>query len=329
MSISLRTHKMLWGRSGNICAYPECKKVLVMDISETDDISVIGEEAHIVAREADGPRGDAPLVTEQRDKYGNLILMCSIHHKIIDDHPTIYTVEVLHDYKKRHEDWFREKYEINVSKQKDDELYSAYIDEIMLLLDIEKYKDWTSGLLGTEVRISRKKYEKLRELINYILSRVWPRRYPKLENALINLNYILNDLLIIFDKYSEGDKRSVWTRRFYRIDHYDENLYNKLLDKYNYHNALIKDLTFELTRAINYIFDLVRLYLISSFRLSEGVLLVESGDYVSYTIYRLEYKQDERNIIPYPGLREFMKIRVDRDSSWGDGINEDYFSDLF
>lgn len=80
MSIQLKTHKMLWGRSGNICAFPDCKKELVMDISETDDISVVGEEAHIVAREAEGPRGNSPLTPEQRDKYDNLILMCSIHH---------------------------------------------------------------------------------------------------------------------------------------------------------------------------------------------------------------------------------------------------------
>ena len=57
MSISLKTHKMLWGRSGNMCAFPNCKKELVMDESETDDASVIGEEAHIIARKENGPRG--------------------------------------------------------------------------------------------------------------------------------------------------------------------------------------------------------------------------------------------------------------------------------
>ncbi len=51
---------MLWGRSGNMCAFPECKKELVMDESETDDPSVIGEEAHIVGRKQTGPRGDQP-----------------------------------------------------------------------------------------------------------------------------------------------------------------------------------------------------------------------------------------------------------------------------
>ena len=43
MGISLKTHKMLWGRAANRCAFPECRRELVMDASETDDKSLIGE----------------------------------------------------------------------------------------------------------------------------------------------------------------------------------------------------------------------------------------------------------------------------------------------
>jgi len=67
MAISLKTHKMLWGRSGNMCAYPECKKVLVADETLTDNPSVVGEEAHIVARKENGPRGKRDLTEEERD----------------------------------------------------------------------------------------------------------------------------------------------------------------------------------------------------------------------------------------------------------------------
>jgi hypothetical protein len=55
MSISLKTHKMLWGRAANRCAFPECRRELVMDASETDDESLVGEECHIIAREQNGP----------------------------------------------------------------------------------------------------------------------------------------------------------------------------------------------------------------------------------------------------------------------------------
>jgi len=69
MSITLKTHKMLWGRSGNRCAMPDCRKELVMDATETDDESLIGEECHIIAesprrpqRKPVNPRGKAKQI---------------------------------------------------------------------------------------------------------------------------------------------------------------------------------------------------------------------------------------------------------------------------
>jgi hypothetical protein len=61
------------------------QKVLVVHETETDDPSVVGEEAHIVAQKEIGPRGRGDLTPEQRDKYDNLILLCSVHHKVVDD----------------------------------------------------------------------------------------------------------------------------------------------------------------------------------------------------------------------------------------------------
>ncbi|MCB8946369.1 MAG: hypothetical protein H6653_00010 [Ardenticatenaceae bacterium] len=79
-----------------------------MSIKEADKHSVIGEECHIVAREKNGPRGDSALPDKFRDYPDNLILLCRIHHKIIDDQPQIFTVEVLFDIKSTHEAWVRE-----------------------------------------------------------------------------------------------------------------------------------------------------------------------------------------------------------------------------
>src|SRR6266700_512117 len=87
MPISLKTHKLLWGHSGNKCAIPDCRKELIIDETETDDESIIGDEAHIIAKNSDGARGENEMVLEDRDKYANLILLCRIHHKVIDDQP--------------------------------------------------------------------------------------------------------------------------------------------------------------------------------------------------------------------------------------------------
>jgi hypothetical protein len=323
---------MLWGRSGNICAFPGCGKVLVTDISETDDTSIVGEEAHIVARESSGPRGTSPLTIEQRDKYNNLILLCLEHHKIIDDHPEKYPIELLHEYKKNHESWVKQNLKFDDKKQREDEVYASYIDEFMNLANTEHWKGWTSYLFGSDhPRITKEQYNKLRELIQYIISRVWYKRYPEIEKALYNFKNVLNDLLNVFDEYSEDKGDEIWTRKFYKIDEWDSERYDKLLDKYTYHVKLVHDLTLELTRAANYLFDKVRENLFFSFRIKEGVLLVEVGPFMdlSWRTHRGEYQSEERKEMPYPGLKKFMEIRSMRDFSYGEGVNEDYFPPRF
>jgi hypothetical protein len=334
MSILLRTHKMLWGRSGNTCAFPNCKKELVMDISETDDISIIGEEAHIVSRETNGPRGISPLSEEQRDKFGNLILMCSIHHKIIDDNPETYSVELLHKYKNAHENWVKQALNMNVTKQQEDEVYASYVDEILALLDVENYNAWTSYLLsGDQPRLDVEQYERLRKLLHYIISRVWYKRYPELESAIFNLKNVLNDLLKVFDEYAERVRNDevLLTRKFYKIDRWDEELYHSLHKKYMYHVDLVLDMTMELTRSVNYIFEKVRKCLFPSFRIKEGLLLIQMGPFMdfSWRTYAVQYKQEEKIETPYPGLKKFMEIRAERDHTWGEGISEDYFPLIF
>lgn len=329
MSINIKTHKMLWGRSGSICAFPDCKKELVMDETESDDPSVIGEEAHIVARKTDGPRGESDLTPEQRDKYNNLILLCSVHHKQIDDQPNHYTVDKITGFKKAHEDWIKSSLKIDLEKQHDDEIYSTYIDKIIELSNAENWKAWTSFLYGGgHARMYKEQYDNLRKLVEYILSRVWPNRYPKLESSILNLKNVLNDFLNVFDEHSEDVANGgLWTKKFYKIDEWNPERYEELSKKYDYHISLVLDLTSELTRAMNFLFDNVRACLYKSFRLNEGVLLIETGPSMNltWTTLRLEYKKDKRTDLPYPGLKEFMEIRKNRNLHHGEGVSEDYF----
>lgn len=335
MGISLKTHKILWGKSGNKCSFPDCKIDLVMDESETDDPSVVGEEAHIVARKKNGPRGISELTKEQRDKYNNLILLCSVHHKVIDDQETTYTIELLKQYKKEHENWVNQNLSIDKIKERDDIVYAGYIDTIIELADINSWKGWTSYVFGGGSPSMRNTtIDNLRKVIEFILSRVWPKRYPKLETAIINFKNITNDFLSVFNEYAENERPlnksekeyMVYTEKFYKIREWDTERYNKLLSKYEYHCLLVEDLLLEMTRVINHIFDLVRLYIFPSFRMNEGVLLIEIGPFMdlSWRTYRTEYKGNELENL-YPGLRKFMEIRENRDQSRGREINEDYF----
>lgn len=340
MSIELKTHKILWGKSGNRCAYPNCKRELVMDASETDDESVIGEEAHIVSRREKGPRGNSPLTTEQRDKYDNLMLLCSVHHKLVDDQEKKYTVELLHEYKSQHEQWVSSNLAIDRVKEREELIYAGYLDKVIDLGDVEKWKIWTSYVFGSgRPHIFYGNLKKLRQLVEYILSRIWPGRYPDLERALLNIKAVSNDFINVFEerarwpdrKFEDLDKENsddtmIWTEAFYNTNRYEKEKYDLLSAKYEYHCYLVEDLALELTRAFNHLFDLTRLHLFSAFRIKEGVLLITSGPDEEYywTTFRAEYKPEEKAKL-YPGLRAFMKEREERNINFGKGISEDYF----
>lgn len=107
MSISDKTRKILWGRSGNRCAI--CKHELVIDAIEQDDESVVGDECHIISAREQGPRHDPTYPQEHLDEYENLILLCRIHHKMVDDQEETYTADILRQVKSNHEIWVTQK----------------------------------------------------------------------------------------------------------------------------------------------------------------------------------------------------------------------------
>lgn len=103
MSIISKTRKLLWGRSGNCCAI--CRKELISNHTAKDDESIVGDECHIISKESNGPRHDPNFPKDKIDNYGNLILLCKVHHKIIDDQEKRFTTNKLHEIKKEHENW--------------------------------------------------------------------------------------------------------------------------------------------------------------------------------------------------------------------------------
>ena len=107
MSISDKTRKVLWGRSGNRCAI--CKHELVIGATDEDDESLVGEECHILSSRPNGPRHDPSNPKEKLDLYENLILLCRIHHKMVDDQEETYTTDILRQMKSNHEVWVSER----------------------------------------------------------------------------------------------------------------------------------------------------------------------------------------------------------------------------
>lgn len=321
MGISVKTHKLLWGRSGNQCAI--CKTELIVSSGElSEDPSIVGDEAHIIARSESFTRGDSDaLAPEERDSYFNLILLCKTHHKQVDDQPATFSVERLREIKAKHEQEVRSNLTQSKEKKQDDEIiYSGYIDEWQRLADLESWRNLSCQVTSSDVpTLPKSWYEGQRQFGIWILGRIWPKRYPKLEDALLNYKTIAQDFVNVFDLHVES-RRSVdsclYTERFYKIPEWDAKLYNKLLREFNEHVDLLCDLFFELTRAANYVCDHVREYIFSGYRLDEGVLLVERYNvgFEMRTIHtRPEYRGKERTRTPYPGLKRFKKIRYTRD----------------
>jgi hypothetical protein len=107
MSILDKTRKILWAQSGNRCAI--CKEELVLLGTARDDRSVVGDECHIISREPNGPRHDPSYPVDKIETVENLILLCRVHHKQVDDQVEAFTIHILRQLKCDHERWVREK----------------------------------------------------------------------------------------------------------------------------------------------------------------------------------------------------------------------------
>jgi hypothetical protein len=80
-----------------------CGQELTFSATSTDNVAIVGDECHIISGEANGPRYDASYAVGRIDSYENLILLCRVHHKMVDDQSNTYTAEVLRQKKRDHE----------------------------------------------------------------------------------------------------------------------------------------------------------------------------------------------------------------------------------
>lgn len=104
-----RDLKLLFGKSGMFCAFPECRARLLAPGTEVDDEAVLGHIAHIVSHSDTGPRADAILPADERDHYPNLVLLCRNHHGLVDAQECTYTVDQMRGWKSELEAWVEER----------------------------------------------------------------------------------------------------------------------------------------------------------------------------------------------------------------------------
>lgn len=115
-TISGHTRKRLWAWADDTCAFTGCEARLLHPNEAGNDETVVGEECHIVAKADDlqVARSPSSLSEEERvrwsklieDRHGfaNLVLMCRIHSRVIDDPAQSYSVEQIVRMKQAHQE---------------------------------------------------------------------------------------------------------------------------------------------------------------------------------------------------------------------------------
>jgi hypothetical protein len=94
---------LLLARSCGRCQYEGCNENLTKDILTQKNYN-IAYIAHIIAAEANGPRGDEVLSPQLCQDFENLMLLCDKHHRLIDrEDVTGHSVEKLVSMKRKHE----------------------------------------------------------------------------------------------------------------------------------------------------------------------------------------------------------------------------------
>jgi hypothetical protein len=101
--------KILWGRAAALCGFPGCRRSCVRPATPHDRASHVGKIAHIVAHSDTGPRADPSCPASDRDCYENWILLCSIHHDMVDVQPNTYSVSQLRAWKSDLEAWVKDQ----------------------------------------------------------------------------------------------------------------------------------------------------------------------------------------------------------------------------
>ncbi len=97
------TLRKLFLLSGNRCAFrgrvedERCARELLIEDTIT------GQICHISAESKGGPRWDENLNDEDRRSFGNLMLMCGDHHKLVDTQVSDFQPDMLLRWKEEHE----------------------------------------------------------------------------------------------------------------------------------------------------------------------------------------------------------------------------------
>lgn len=183
--MEIKEVKILFGRSGNKCAFPGCDYTLI-----DENNNIMCEMAHIEAKSDNGPRANKSKTLSERNKAENLICLCYNHHKIVDKYKDKYTVDVLRKMKKDHEAKYSGTYNFDYDK-----IFSINKD----FLDyIDRMKEINSNIplhIPKEMHKKINFYKNFDEVIKYISDNI--KYINKLHLDIIKYFEDLNEKIIL------------------------------------------------------------------------------------------------------------------------------------
>jgi hypothetical protein len=157
--------KILWTKAGNRCSI--CVQTLTLN-TESGKNLVLGEEAHIISRQVNGPRYQ---ILEEYDSYDNLILLCPNHHATVDKDEKAYSVEKLKDFKKKHE----ERIETSTNPKEEHSKWTVYTNKdfpLHTILTGSELIDIVYGSYSLSISNDEPNTIEESELISYFLGEI-------------------------------------------------------------------------------------------------------------------------------------------------------------
>ena len=209
-----------------------------------------------------------------------------------------------------------------VAKNEVDLLETLYIpafEHIFEIIDLENFQRWAypCAIAGNTI-LKAYIYENLNKVPNYILSRPRHKDYASWDALMRNLGLLVSDFETVFSQHAEKLNNDCYVvERFYKRFNPNPN-YEIDLAAYNEHVMLVSDMLFELARLCNLILTRIRM-LYPGYKQELGILHIDNR----ITAPDLIYKEVEISDTPYPGLKEYIKARLTRETHLGSNPNID------
>lgn len=333
MSIGVADRKLLWGRSHNECAYPDCRQELTVDLADRESRVlaqsgvVLGEEAHIRSGRPAGPRYDSDYPSEQIDSYANLVLLCPTHHTLVDkDSGSGFSVSQLETMRADHEARMRDGEDEEAERRRIlSERMAAAIQVWEEKASIEQWQNLTWMLNYPVPYLRDGLRDSLFDVGEWLLARDWPPGYPHIREAFGRFGEVVRVLVEHINEsfLRVGDSNRWEVERAYKEIPWNPPLYEQLISRHRLNCAVTWFLILELTRSANWIIAAVRAELDPLYRFDEGILLMREGDGILRNhIVRIEY-QGRVWGDPFPPLSLDGIKQAITDRAAEEGVEED------